>query len=761
MSKIGPSENLKRGNLTVQDENIEIKTLKQNILESIKSKQFDKAEKFFMDFIKSEEASIENCTNIAQSFDKAKQGKRLQNLAGIHLLDLLDRKEYEIIYNLAKMYIEHINDGTDVHEPLVTAIQNIYSSNPNLKRYLRASGLNNGNNLKEEIKLFEKILYCDEGCVFEHHSWGIGVVTEVNTLEQKVIVDFTNEKNKEMTFDGVFEFLIKIPNNHFKALKLKDIEELRNKAKENPAEFVKFLLMCYGNCLKSNEIKSLYLEILPESSWEDWWKKAKDVLRFDTKIKLKEGLQSEVKFRNEEKDFYDDLLEQIYDADEFEERCNFTRMFIKHKKLQAPKDEQIHSLVSFLKSEFNSYDNNPSKQIKYYYLYNELTHEFPNNHPVLSPTAEDIIKSSDDLGAILLNMPFSEYQIDTAKKITEILDPEKWMNIFSKLFPQAPVKLSAFMAEQLYKNEDKGGIDYLNQASHILYQDYKKNPEVFIWLARQILLGTYELVSTGVSIYELFLELIHYLEELKQLSKSDDMEARKIQSQIRAIINEKKFSIPIKLYKNASVHDAKRISEAMVTSPALLSTVKSSLTDIFSRSRDDIKFADKAETQETAPQNFYVTKESFDRKQSELQHLMAVEIPKNSKDIEVAREKGDLKENAEYDAAKNKQGLLMTQVKELQEQISRARIINPDIVSNEAILVGNNFRILNLVSQKEEFYTLLGPWDAKVDKGIISYLSPFGAQFINHKVDDIFKLKHPDGTESEYKILEIGNALKS
>ena len=741
----------------------EVQTLKELIIEAIKSKQYEKAESLFMEMVEKDEDKIALCEIIARGYHRIGQSKKFQDIAGIQFLHLLERKQFQKIYDLVKIYLPLVPDGLDFLEPLVTAVENLFSQTPNLNRFFRASGLKNGNNIKEELKAFEEFLFCDEGEVFEHQSWGIGVVKEINTLEKKVIIDFPNEKNKVMPFKGVYEYLKKIPHNHFKAMKIREPEKLKLMAKENPAEFVKYLLNCFEDSLKINEIKNLFLEILPGAEWNNWWKQAKDALRFDPQIDLKDGIQAVVKFRAQQKDFYDDLLEKIRETENFKKRCELARSILKHKNIQPPSYSQIDSLISLLKGEFEKYTGvDAGKQIQYYYIYNEVLQNLSGEFPVLHPTVEDILKSSDDLISLILSITSSEFQVETAKKIKEIFPEENWKKIFSEIFIQAPIKLASYIGETLLKND---GLDQLNYSAHKLFENYENNPETFIWMSRQILSGVWENVSTGVSQLDLTLEILHYLELLRHRLPSmvqNKIEyAKKLQSQIRAIFAERKFSIPLRVIQNPNVsaQEVRRLLNAIITSPAISSTVKNSITDYFREARKDIVFVEEIETKESTEQFLYATKESFEKKQKELEHILTVEIPKNSKEIGIAREKGDLRENAEYDAAKNRQALLMTQADELKGLLQKVRIIDLETINTDQIRIATRFTAKNLSKQKEETYTLLGIWDAKPEENILSYLSPFANQFMNKKIGDRFSLRHPDGNISEYEIVKIESAF--
>jgi transcription elongation factor GreA len=171
--------------------------------------------------------------------------------------------------------------------------------------------------------------------------------------------------------------------------------------------------------------------------------------------------------------------------------------------------------------------------------------------------------------------------------------------------------------------------------------------------------------------------------------------------------------------------------------------------------RSDLR--QRPEEEERPP--LFVTAESLREKQSELQRIRTEDIPANSKDIQIAREHGDLSENAEYKAAKERQELLHRRAEELQELIDRARPIVPEAIKGDVIAPGTRARLRNLGSQQEESFTFLGMWDADPDNGIISYLSPIGQQLLRHRVGETQKVKLPSGDVTEYEILAIEKAI--
>ena len=154
-----------------------------------------------------------------------------------------------------------------------------------------------------------------------------------------------------------------------------------------------------------------------------------------------------------------------------------------------------------------------------------------------------------------------------------------------------------------------------------------------------------------------------------------------------------------------------------------------------------------------------MTKEGYDKLKQELDHIIKVERGKNIKDIEEARAHGDLSENAEYHAAKERQGHLDAKKRELQHKLAHSQIIDISKLSNEKVVFGMTVTLADTDSGDIKKYTLIGQEEADLKKGKISIQSPVGKALIGHKVGDVVTIKTPTKTV-EYEIQEIQIALE-
>ncbi len=150
----------------------------------------------------------------------------------------------------------------------------------------------------------------------------------------------------------------------------------------------------------------------------------------------------------------------------------------------------------------------------------------------------------------------------------------------------------------------------------------------------------------------------------------------------------------------------------------------------------------------------YYTAEGLKKLRDELNQLKDVERPRASQAIAEARDKGDLSENAEYDAAKEAQGLLEMKIAKLEELVANARIIDESQLDVNKVLVLSTVKMRNLANKMEITYTLVAESEADLKAGKISVSSPIGKGLLGKSVGEIAEIKVPNGT-LKMEILEI------
>jgi transcription elongation factor GreA len=151
-----------------------------------------------------------------------------------------------------------------------------------------------------------------------------------------------------------------------------------------------------------------------------------------------------------------------------------------------------------------------------------------------------------------------------------------------------------------------------------------------------------------------------------------------------------------------------------------------------------------------------MTKETLEAMKAELQHMRSVGRPAASKAIAEAREKGDLKENAEYDAAKEAQGLLEAKIAQMEGQLSQARVLDQASVDTSKVSILTKVKLTNLNTKKQVTYQIVSEPEADLKTGKISVTSPIGKGLLGKVIGDVAEVTVPAGV-MKFKVEEISS----
>ena len=149
-----------------------------------------------------------------------------------------------------------------------------------------------------------------------------------------------------------------------------------------------------------------------------------------------------------------------------------------------------------------------------------------------------------------------------------------------------------------------------------------------------------------------------------------------------------------------------------------------------------------------------MTPEGYQRLQEELKYLIRVERPKVVQDIAEARSHGDLSENAEYEAAKERQGFIEGRIAEINGKMARAQVINTNNLNSDKVVFGATVTLFDVESEVESTYRIVGEDEADIKAGMISIVSPVAKALIGHREGDEVHIKVPSGTRI-YEIVDI------
>ena len=153
-------------------------------------------------------------------------------------------------------------------------------------------------------------------------------------------------------------------------------------------------------------------------------------------------------------------------------------------------------------------------------------------------------------------------------------------------------------------------------------------------------------------------------------------------------------------------------------------------------------------------EKFLITKSGFDKLKAEIENLKSIERPKIIQAVATARELGDLKENAEYHTAKDKQGMIEATIANLEDKLARAEVIDVQSLSGDVVRFGATIDLENANNGKKYIYKIVSEYEADIEQGLISNISPVARALMGKQVGDQVEIITPGGVV-DYEILAI------
>ena len=603
-----------------------------------------------------------------------------------------------------------------------------YSFHSQLDEYVRLSNLNQSwRNVHDAIADFEKHISFDVGSFVSHNSWGIGKIKSISGDE--IVIDFVKKRNHKMSLKMAVNALTSLAKDHITVLKVRKKKDvLHDKIKNDITWALKIVIRSFDNAANMKQIKAALVPgILTQGEWSSWSTNARNILKedpvfgnhpdkIDVFIVRDKPISKEEKIYNKfkaEKNFFN----KIKALDDF-------------VKVSDVESDFFNEMFSYFANLLKSHTIVNEQTIASFFVVSKLVKEFP-----FLKSAEfeldfmKLIANIDDLEAAYVKLDNSDIKRSFLIALKQL---EDWPDLYIRLFPKS---MSTAIIDELSSSGYKDRIEELFISISDRYREFR---EAFIWIVRNYV--TEKWCSKHNTNYEkILINMVHLLDiTFREISdKKDVSDNRRLNKQIQTFLfREGKISDYL---SNADEDSVSRIYTLISDVKDLDPQIKIKLKDTIKQRFSDFKFYDETSSKvekKTSIRGLLVSEKSYKIKQKELKHLVEVEIPMNSKEIGAAIALGDLSENAEYKAGKEKQELLQISVGKLKEEIEKAQIVDPSNISDEKIAFGVKVSMKNNTSGKNEEFTILGPWESDPAKNIISYQSPFAGELLGHQAGE-------------------------
>ena len=698
-------------------------------------------------------------------------GNRERVRMAAYLVSLVDPykndENWDNVITILKKILDYEPTSSRARSDLVRAYRSRFENHSLLNEFLKMSDLTNHKKAVGPcIALFERNIVFDKDNFVYHRTRGVGKITEID--KDQVIVDFRDHPAQRMSIQMAITSLQPLYTEHIWVRYYENPKEVEEIFNEDTAMFFEMLLSSFRNKMLIGDVKT---EIVPRflelKDWSKWWTKTRAQLKKDPKFGFNPRKKDELLLRETPITLSEEMSMRFQSTNDWNKRLEIA--------LETLKDQDTEGAAELGIQFYRENESNKDalKQL-HSYLFLELASQAMGEdipeRKLKRAHVQEVFKnaSAADLVKWCAESPTVEFKREIVSLI--INNRPDYPELLGQILFEVPIKINRYVLSELNRLEQFPTLRAFLKRTFTKYRDY---PEIFLWVAKSILTGQWNYEWVEKSKEDVLLLIFRLLKTLVNIEKKG---TRLKNTAIEAIFGATNITVETvmnhevlaEVIQKAELRVLRRMYALFRDVPYAADAHKENfyqalhtLRPDFNMDSDEEDDADEelaAEIESLYPESGVIlaSPQALAKRKAHLDELINVVMPANSRDIGEAQEKGDLRENAEYKAAMEKQSQLQAEIQVVSAEIKRARAIDAADVRTDLVSIGS--RVTVQTSDGETItYTILGPWDADAENNLISYESPIARVLIGKKPGETAQLT--EGTARGFTISSIESAL--
>ena len=655
-------------------------------------------------------------------------------------------KDPEESYIILKLLVDlQTNNSPKLAEIALDAVKKRYGDTPNYNERLRMVGLRSKENFQGALANFDLLTHMQKDkFVFHTGGWGAGQIIDLSTVREQVGVEFEHiSGRKYFTFANAFKTLVPLADDSFLARRFASADALEKQARENPLEIIKLLLKDLGP-KSASEIKDEMCElVIPEEDWTKWWQGARAKIKKDTHIDTPESLKEPFRLHKTEVTHEMRLHKAMGGNKGIDDLIQTSYSFVRDNPALLKKADVKDSIKEKLLAALQEKDLSKAQEVQ---LHIFLESHF--DHQIEGKAVNSLVLEMKDVEKVIEGIDVIAFKKRLLSLVREHRDD--WSKIFiDLLFTPQQSNLRDFILKELSGQKETRKL--LETKIKELVDNPLLSPEFFVWYFQKVINKEsddlpYNSKEGQGQLFESFLILFGAID-----SRSD---MRDLSKKMYNLLSGKRYALVRSLIEGKPIEYINEflllVAKCQVLTDHDLKILRS-LAEVVHPSLNPNK--QKKEQALLDIHTIWTTQEGYQRIKDRMQAISTVETVENAREVEAARALGDLRENSEYKFALEKRSRLQGELKHLSDEIRRARVITAEDISRDEVGVGHRVEVLD-PHKKHVFYTLLGPWDADADKGILSLQSKLAQAMLGKKKGEEFNFRDED-----YKVIDFKSFL--
>lgn len=588
----------------------------------------------------------------------------------------------------------------------------------------------------------EKLSNLEPGACCQHKSWGVGKIAEWDLLGDRLVVDFEGKAGHAMKLSFAVGSLEPLPGEHILAKRVADLPAMQQMAKSDPASLITLALRSHGNTMSLDALELVLVpRIVGTADYKSWWSAAKKALKDKRHIVVPAKRTEMLVLRGEEDSASAAMIEDLINARDLKAKLNSLARLQKDMDLfNDATTEMIPVFDDISNTVRKSWKLQFKEALHLLLVRDELIEAVKVTRlPEGSLTVVELLREAKHLLADAVNnLPVSLLS-RFYRAFPEAFPDRAWvqelLNHLTKTGGRAVSEITAV----LDANDE---LDQLAEFLKKAVRNRQLSTDLLIWMCKER-----RGIAAGVFDMDLGNAIISALED------DNIAGGPKRTGRLHDAFAEDAGLIP-EMVADADADELRLFTKRIISTVVFDDLTRRSLMGRLIKTRPETQelMNDSSEKQ---AESLIVSWESMERRKIELEEIVKIKIPQNKKDIQIAREYGDLRENFEYKSAREQQAVLLRMQSKYERELRQARGTDFVGVSTDVAGIGTVVDLLDLKAGTTETFTILGAWDGNPDVGILSYLSELAKAVIGKKVGEEAELPTETHGTKSVKITNI------
>ncbi len=719
---------------------------------AIRAHDGDAAERAWLELLEQDLGNVDGFLKAADGIAEKAGGRRqagvlLWMVAGALKDKGRDKDLVRLYVRLAKVAPD---DGT-LRASLVDAVRRGYAGRADLEALLERSGVVGGEatELPRQAEALERYLRLEPGAyVFHRTGWGIGRIVEYLPERGRCVIDFIQKRGHAMDLLAAADLLVRLPEDDLRVMAAYERDELRRLAIERPLEVLRRVLALAGNDAPLRHVKeALVPDVVDKGAWAGWWREAKKQALVDPTFAVGPGSDPRITYTpGGTADVESLVTRQLSFAKDAPARRAVLREFQKTAGADPVAREVLarHARADLQET--------PAHDLGGRLAATALVASLDGKDP--SAALTEIVAALPDPAAALAAADTDEVRVFAGRALflaREDVAPE----IVLRLALEQDIAVADLAADHFLS---AGRTDLLDRLLSPAFDEPGKRPLLYAWAVRGLVRSRWP--GRASDPYKVAEQVLRVLDGTAYAARREpDRFKEDAVFSLGDLLLDRHCRLMADAMAATDDDGARHLHLLLDYNQGLKPRPREKLSDVILRSHPGAFRETRPDPglDDAPPTEIYMTAAGMEKLKREYDRIVNDEMPANAAEIQRAREFGDISENAEYHAAREKQAMLQAKSASIQGTLALAREIRREIVRTDTVSVGARVRLRDMKGQEVE-YTLLGPPDVDVDHHIINYQTPLARSLMGRRRGERVTLELM-GNVHQYEVLDIASGI--